>query len=586
MWRRRPTVPPEPGFPVELPAVVTGDVRVLGGVLYLVPDLDDSVDLLPLQVEGPRPASGAAVVAELLPIPPGAPRAARPFARLLRVLGPAGELAAEVERLLVTHELREEFPAGALGEAEALPPGVGDGQRRAREDLTGLPLVTIDGADARDFDDAVAALPLEDGGWSLVVAIADVAHHVPEGGALDTEARLRGTSVYLPGRCLPMLPPRLSDDLCSLRPDEERLAMAVLLDLDPEGRRRGVRFSEAVIRSRARLTYDEVEATLDGRQAKAGPAWAFREHLARLAEVAGRLRSGREARGALDLEVHEPEVILDGDSVADVRRRPRLLSHRLVEEAMVAANEAVGQHLAELGLACLDRVHPPPDPGKLLGLAKTAAAYGFELRVGRRGAVSSRALARLLEETAGAAIGPALHHLALRTLSKAEYALDDVGHFGLAAKGYLHFTSPIRRYPDLLVHRVLKAWLAGGRPPDAEALAPLAESCTETERRAMLAEFAVLDLYRCLALRDRLGEEFWGTITSVVHFGVFVTLDAPFVEGLVHVSDLGWEWFDHVPTRLELVARETGRTFRLGQRLRLTVASVDPRQRHVGLVPA
>jgi len=583
--RRRPTHPPTNGPSVELPATVTGEVELLGRVPYLRPDLQGWSDLLPLErVSGERPAAGDAVIAELQPLPPGSHHAALPFARLVRILGPAGEPATEVARILTTHGIAEEHGAAALEEAAGLDAGIEAALAGGREDLRELPLVTIDGEDAKDFDDAVYVE--EDGDGHVVwVAIADVAHYVPEGGALDGEAFARGTSVYLPGRCVPMLPARLSEGLCSLRPREERLAMVARLAVAADGEVTDARFSEAVIRSQDRLTYAQVQATLDGDRAAAGPAWTHEDALQRLAGVAARLQArGREA-GALDLNVPEAEVLLDDTgAVTGVRRRPRQASHRLIEQAMLAANGAVGRHLATLGHPCIYRVHAPPTEQRIEDLARVAAAHGFELKVGSSGTVSPAALGRLLEAAADSRFGPALHALALRTLTRAEYATNDIGHFGLAMSSYLHFTSPIRRYPDLVVHRLLKGLLAAEKTPTAD-LGAVATRCSETERRAMTAEFAALDLYRCLAVTGRVGDSFDGTVASVAPFGLFVTLDDPYVEGLVHVSDLGPEWFDLDQDRLELVARRSGLRYGLCDPLRVRIARVDVRQRKIGFFP-
>ena len=556
-------------------------------MLYLVPDLAGFQDMLPLQpgTGGSRLAEGDVVEAELQPLPPGAPRAALPFARLLRRFGPHGEPATEVARILASHGIAEEHAKETLAAADRLEPGVESEIAAGRRDLRDLPFVTIDGADAKDFDDAVL-VERSGAGHVLWVAIADVAHYVPAGGALDAEARARGTSVYLPGRCIPMLPAPLSEGLCSLKPDEDRLAVAARLEVAPDGQVTDAGFFEVVIRSKGRLTYAQAQAALDGARRDAGPAWAHREGLHRLAEVAGRLQARRQAEGAVDLDVPEAEIVLDdAGAVLTVRRRPRQASHRLIENAMLAANGAVGRHFAELHEPCIYRVHAPPTEERVQALARIATVHGFALRTGAGGVPSPAALGKLLLAAANSRIGPALNALVLRAMSRAEYAVEDIGHYGLATSSYLHFTSPIRRYPDLIVHRLLKARLRAAPLGPAEDLGPVAQRASETERAAMLAEFAVADFYRCLAVADRLGDTFDGTVSTVTSFGLFVTLDEPYVEGLVHISDLGSEWFDLDEERLELVARRSGRAYGLGDPLRVQITRVDLRERKIGLFP-
>ena len=510
------------------------------------------------------------------------PQGERPaFGEIGEVLGAADNPQVDIETVIRSHELPRHFSAAAREQADTLETGIDPAERDKRIDLSELPLVTIDSETARDFDDAVALRKEEDGSLRLWVAIADVAHYVTAGSPLDKDARERGTSVYFPGFCLPMLPAALSTGICSLNPDAERLAMVAELLFSSDGSRRGAEFYPAVMRSRARLTYTEVAACLDAPD-RCGLAPELSAQLCAMGELAAALGEQRRARGSLDLDLPEVEVLLDESGAPyDLVRSERTRAHRLIEEFMLAANEAVAAYLDERGWGLLYRIHEAPDPDKLADLQQLAAECGLGLVLGKH---PQRALQQLLADSAATPEARLLHQEVLRSLKLARYAPHNSGHFGLAAERYCHFTSPIRRYPDLLVHRVLKMALAG-RPPDQgpseRRLLRLGRDCSTKERRAMQAERDLIELRRCQIMQERIGEEFSGTVSSVAEFGFFVELDAVFVEGLVHLRTLEDDFYHFAPTTRSLVGERTRRTFRVGMRVRVRLIRVELWRRRI-----
>jgi ribonuclease R len=510
--------------------------------------------------------------------------------RVLEVLGAMRRPGTDVEVAARRHSLAREFPSGALEEAARLPGGI-PAEERGRRTLFDDPApVTIDGETAKDFDDAVAVAPISGGGTRLWVHIADVSHFVRPGGALDWAARERATSVYFPGRVIPMLPERLSNDLCSLVPGRERLVQSAIVDFDAEGRVRGVRFADGIIRSDARLTYTEAAEMISGKTPR-GTAGA---RIAAMLRAADRLRETLEAarrkRGSVDLDLPEPKILLDVEgAVTGVAVEERNPAHRLVESFMLAANEAVAARLARAGVPCLFRVHDPPDPAKVDALASFASNLGLRLPQGPDGKVTSRAIQRLLDDAEGRPEQTLLAQVALRSMMQARYDPAVSPHFGLAAKTYTHFTSPIRRYPDLIVHRSLRAFRIR-RGADLEALgaglAELAAWCSTREREAEAAEREVLEWRKVAWLAGREGDRFEGIVTAVAPFGLFVRLNEALVDGLVRVERLGGDWFDHLPEKQELRGRGTGRSYRLGDTLEVTLTRVDTALRRIDLVPA
>lgn len=474
-----------------------------------------------------------------------------------------------------------EFPEAALGEAERLKaPTLGD-----REDLRSLPLVTIDGADARDFDDAVWAEPdgdpANEGGFKLIVAIADVAHYVRPGSALDKAARLRGNSVYFPDRVVPMLPERLSNDLCSLRPREERACMACHMVIDAKGVLIRHRFSRALMRSAERLTYEEVQAAMDG--AAADKTDTLLETVIRPLYAAYRvLAAAREARGTLELDLPERQVSIDDAGVVrEISKRERFDSHRLIEEFMICANVAAAEALEKNQnrhrLPIMYRVHEPPPLDKMEALRDSLGALGFNLAKGA--VIKPRLLTGILNQATTAGKGPIVSDIVLRSQSQAVYSANNAGHFGLALRRYCHFTSPIRRYSDVLVHRALISANGLGKdgltPDEMEQFDAIAEQISGTERRASAAEREATERYVTAYLSNRVGAEFDGRITGVARFGLFVGLDETGADGLVPVSTLPWDRYFHDEVHHCLVGQETRLAFTLSDRVRVKLVEAN-----------
>jgi ribonuclease R len=503
-------------------------------------------------------------------------------------VGRPGDPSAEVLSIAYSQGFSDEFPSEVMDEADRVRPVVSEEEAlgEERRDLRTLPLITIDGEDARDFDDAVHA-ETHPQGWRLVVAIADVTHYVREGSALDAEALRRATSVYLPDRVLPMLPERLSNGICSLRPDEDRLCMVADMVLDRSGKLVSSELYPGVMRSHARCTYNEVQDVLDGKDVPHRNA--FRPHFERLMALARVLTKMRKERGAIDFNLPEHKVVLDEQgNPSRMERRERKDSHRLIEECMLAANEAVARFFREAELPSVYRYHGEPDEEKLAVFAQLAQAYGFQLRPDQ---VSPKELNAFMTQLQGHPEERALNQLLLRSMMQAVYTASDVGHYGLAAEYYLHFTSPIRRYPDLLVHRLLKAhWARSGEarsPAQLEReelrLEDMAVQSSERERAAMQVEREVVSFYAVLMMKDRIGEEFDATVASVVDFGFFVELDEVHVEGLVRADTFGpGARFDKATHAFVLSG---GRRVKVGQKLRVRLANVNLALRRIDFEP-
>ncbi len=474
-----------------------------------------------------------------------------------------------------THGIPTDFPAEAVAQAEAARPV----DLAAREDLRDLPLVTIDGADARDFDDAVWAEPDREnpGGWHAVVAIADVAHYVRPGSALDQEARLRGNSVYFPDRVVPMLPEALSNELCSLRPGEPRACVAVHMRIDADGRLKSHRFVRGLMRSAARLTYEQVQAAHDGNpDDMTGPL--LESVIRPLYGVYASLSHAREQRGTLDLDLPERQVLLGPDGHIDrVVPRRRYDSHRLIEELMIAANVAAAEAAMDRQMPCLYRIHDAPDPAKVEALRPVLDSLG--LRLARGQVLKPMHFNQIIKQVEGTPHAPMVHDLILRSQAQAQYRPDNIGHFGLALRRYAHFTSPIRRYADLVVHRALIMALHlgdGGERPEPGALDELGDHLGSTERRAALAERESMDRYTAAYLSERIGTEVSGRISGVTRFGLFINLAETGADGLVPVSTLPNDFYDHDTRSHALVGRRWGRTYRLGEPARVRIMEADP----------
>jgi len=503
--------------------------------------------------------------------------------RVVERVGAPGEPRVEALRVAYGKGFSDLFPDPVREEAEGVPDHVTPSDREGRRDLTGLRLVTIDGADARDFDDAVCVERLGTGkkaGWRLVVAIADVAHYVRPGRALDDEARRRATSVYFPSLVLPMLPERLSNGICSLNPQVDRLCLVADMRIDERGEPRQAELYPAVMRSAARCTYDEVAASL------AGERVAGKEHLradfALMAELQEKLGAMRAGRGSIDFDLPEAKVVLGQDGqVVSIEKRPRNRAHRIVEEFMLAANEAVARHFGERQLPTIYRVHGLPDDEKLSSFRDLALAHGFAVP---EGPLSPAALNALLHRIRGHAQQRALNQLLLRAMMQAVYSPENIGHFGLAAESYLHFTSPIRRYPDLMVHRLL--WEGWGRDEERtreKELGEVALLSSERERAAMQAEREIQAFYAALLLSGHVGERFPGVVASVAEVGLFVELGPWFVEGLVKAETLG-DGFAFDPRLHALAEPRSGRAYRVGDAVEIEVAAASPVRRQVDLL--
>ncbi|HXQ63501.1 MAG TPA: ribonuclease R [Steroidobacteraceae bacterium] len=562
---------------------VAGRFHLERGVGFVVPDnrrISQRV-VIPSRDRGGA-ADGALVVAELMQ-PPN--EHAEAIGRVTRVLPEEGVAQTAVELAIASHQLPHEFPVAAVREARRYGKALDAASLGERLDLRGIPLVTIDGEDARDFDDAVYAEPTRTG-WRLIVAIADVSHYVRPGTALDTEARLRATSVYFPNRVIPMLPEELSNQLCSLMPDVDRACMVAELAVGRDGKVTRPRFYAAVMRSAARLTYTRAAAALIERlpEARHGLSAGVLTSLESLYDVYRALRRWREARGALDFESAEVKVVVGEDGkVAELRSYPRNDAHRLIEECMIAANVEAAGFLKKHKMPALYRVHAQPDEERILELKRFLATRGLLLETD--GDMDPMKLARLLKQVQGRPDAAMLEGMIIRSLAQAVYQPENIGHFGLALGEYAHFTSPIRRYPDLLVHRAIRHVLAGGTADGfehpAREMETLGQECSMRERRADEASRDVVTFLRCVYMLERVGESFDGVVTGVTAFGLFVQLDGMQVDGLVHVASLGRDYYRFEEDRRALVGERSGQRFTLGDRLRVRVTRVDPSERKI-----
>jgi ribonuclease R len=551
---------------------IVGRLHSEHGVLFIAPeDRRIAHDILVPPAEAGRAKPGQVVTVELVAQPT---RHAQPIGRVAEVLGHYADPGMEIEIAVRKFDLPHEFSKRALAAARAMPEGVQKEEFQGRRDLTELGLVTIDGETARDFDDAVFC-KREGAGYRLWVAIADVSHYVRPGDALDMEARERGTSVYFPRRVIPMLPEKLSNGLCSLNPNVDRLAMACEMAISGAGQVTDYRFYPAVMRSHARLTYTEVWQQLSSGKAP--------EALARLYDLFKVLVQARARRGAIDFETVETRMIFDGKGkIEKIVAEPRNDAHRIIEECMLCANVCAGEFISRAGQPALYRVHDVPSAEKVGALRDFLAELGLQLPGGE--IPRPKDYAELLERIKKRPDFALLQTILLRSLKQAVYSPANAGHFGLAFEAYVHFTSPIRRYPDLLVHRAIKALLAGKKyaEPDWEALG---RHCSETERRADDASRDVENWLKCYYMRDHVGESFHGTITGVAPFGVFVTLDEYFVDGLVHISELGRDYFQYDAARHMLMGERTRKRFRLADRMDVKLVRVDLESRKIDLVP-
>ncbi|PRQ03599.1 Ribonuclease R [Enhygromyxa salina] len=543
---------------------------------------------------------GKVVVAEIVEYPSG-PRPEL-CVRVQRTIGEPGALETEVQKILIENLIELEFGAAAEREAAQVPTEVREQDLEQRADLRGLAFMTIDPPDARDFDDAVCVELLGDNAsnddFRLHVAIADVSHYVREGTGIDEEARGRCFSTYLPDRSIPMLPHQLSSHMCSLVPKQDRLAMVVSMRVNAAGETSEWQVRAAAIHSRRRLTYAEVATSLDGAENLGKKA---RGRVFALRECADRLRRARLRRGAIELDLAEAKVVLEEDDrsrILDVVKsrssKSMTRAYNLIEELMIAANEAVGELAVEHKLPVVFRIHAKPDLEKLAKL--TLAAYALGTKADPDKLVTPRGAQKFLAQLEGKPFAGALHMLMLRAMSQAQYSVENVGHFALASRAYVHFTSPIRRYPDLISHRVLKAWIArqGGdcgpdpvpRMPKLSESEELAIRCGERERASVSAERQTQSLFAALHMRDRIGDRFEGTISGLSQNGVFVQIDAPFVDGMVKVADIEkdrGEPYNRDETGVRLVGGKSGKVLTIGDRVVVEVVDASVPRRQIDL---
>jgi ribonuclease R len=561
-------------------------------------------------VVGPAESGGARegdiVVVEITALP-AAERP--PRGRVIEVVGAEDSRGIDLEIMIRKHRLRVDFSKRAIDEAAPIPEIVTEAQREGRLDLRSELSVTIDGESARDFDDAVSLRELPNGRLQLGVHIADVAFYVRDDTALDEEAFERGTSVYFPERALPMLPERLSSGICSLKPRVDRLTMSVLLEIDRSGRVFDYEIAPTVIHSRERMTYTAVNEIITRPDGELAESYAHvREMLLAMHGLTHALIKRREQRGAIDFNLPEAELLFNDEGrIGGIVRAERNIAHRLIEEFMLLANETVAVHLHKLSVPILYRIHEEPNPTKVEEFAEIAASFGH--RFSMHGPVPQRGFQKLAREIEGRPEERMLSFLMLRSMQRARYSPQHEGHYGLAMKTYTHFTSPIRRYPDLIVHRVLRKVLEAGAqqagksggaslgqkralkrqtdpifPEDEEvtlraALELIGRHSSDRERQADDAERELMDWRRAEYMAGHVGDELDGVISSVREFGFFVELLEVFVEGLVHVATIGGDYFEFEERKHRLVGARTGRVFRLGDSVRVVVARVD-RLRH------
>ncbi len=562
---------------------LVGRFRMVSGVSFLVPsDPRQSRDVLIAPAARGGARHGQIVVAEITQAPS---RTSPALGRINEILGEATDPQMEIEIAVRAFGIPHRWPDDTLAEADALGARVKPRDKHDREDLRDLPLVTIDGADARDFDDAVYAARTRDG-WRLVVAIADVSHYVSVGSALDREGFERATSVYFPRRVVPMLPEALSNELCSLKPRVDRLALVCDMRINSSGKVTRTRFAKALIRSHARLTYEGVQAILDGDASARARHKALVPHLEELGALFRKLAVARRRRGALEFDRDEPEFHFDEDGqVKAIDAYRRTDAHRIIEECMITANVEAARYLEHHGVPALYRVHDKPGPDKVEELRTTARLLGFELGGGDD--PGPRDFSRLLDEVRDKPQAPVLTLLTLRSLARAVYHAQCDGHFGLGLKRYAHFTSPIRRYPDLLVHRaithVLGRGKAAGYVHSAETMAAMGQHCSLNERRANEASWDVEAWLKCSYMQKRVGQTFEGHIVGVADFGLFVQIDGALVDGLVHVSQLDADYYEFDARSHTLVGASSGHRFRLGDRVRVLCAAVRMDERKIDL---
>ncbi len=565
----------------------------------------DRVGIAPVEASGPEDLDGMIVNVEILEFPEAGEHA---VGRVIEVLGHPDDFGVDVEIIIRKHHIPHRFPPEVLEQARSFSDIIRLDELAGRQDFRSLDIVTIDGETARDFDDAVWVDRLPNGNYALDVHIADVSHYVRPATPIDEEAFLRGTSVYFPDRAVPMLPLELSTEICSLKPGVDRLVLSVQLELDHRGDILSQRFSRGVIRSAERMTYTDVHALLEGDAALRQRYERLTPRFELMRELALILNRKRVQRGAIDFDMPEPLIEFDqfGEMVG-VKRSPRNIAHRIIEEFMLSANEAVASHLEQAGIASLFRIHEKPDPKRVMEFEEIAMHFGYSLGLGalpvkrfrtaqrtRDGrmirkeivladdnlAISPRNYQKLIAKVEGKPEERILSYLMLRSLKQARYSEENQGHFALAASSYTHFTSPIRRYPDLIVHRILSASLEEKTQSIAgERLHIIADDCSATERRAAEAERELVEWKKAKFMEDRVGEQFSALIISTTRFGFFVELENFFVEGLVPIDSLPGDRFVFHDNVRKIVGQRTRREFSIGDTVSVLLDRVDPIER-------
>ena len=547
---------------------------------YIIPE-DERIlqEVFIHEGETKRARPNQIVVAEITQYPT---ERARPEGRITHILGYPDDPDIDPQIILHKYDLPHRFSSLTLGEAQSLPPTPPPHETRDRVDLRGIPTFTIDGENARDFDDAVSIEQQGDGGMTLYVSISDVSHYVKEGTALDKEAYLRGTSVYFPDRAIPMFPPELSNEICCLHPRVDRLTLTAELRYDRNGERRNVQFYPSVIRSNERLTYTIVKKILVGEDPKWMEKFEFLlPSLKRMADLSQQLRQRRLERGTLDFDLPEPEVILNlQGETEDIIRAERNLAHQIIEEFMIAANEAVAHFMEEQGVPCIYRIHEPPQKEAMDEFRRFISHLGYKIR--KDSDHTPKAFQKILSEVKGRSEERVVNEVLLRSMKWAKYSAKNLGHFGLASDGYTHFTSPIRRYPDLMVHRLLKGVLSKKEMRlSEEVLANRADYLSSRERVAMEAEREIVGRYRVRFMKDKIGEVYEGVISGVMAFGFFVELKDIFVEGLVRMTSLYDDYYQYHEKKYCLIGERTHKTFKIGDEVRVRVDRVDVEKRHI-----
>ncbi|MCL5980786.1 MAG: ribonuclease R [Gammaproteobacteria bacterium] len=561
---------------------VVGRLYSEGGVHYVIPeDRRIAQEFAVVEGGGGGAVHGQIVSLEIIHYPEGRNV---PQGKVVEVLGEHMAPGMEVEIAVRNYGLPHQWPEAVLAESAEFSAEVPEDMKEGRRDFRHLPLVTIDGADAKDFDDAVYAEESSEG-FRLTVAIADVATYVRPGSALDLEAQARGNSVYFPRRVIPMLPEVLSNGLCSLNPHVDRLCMVCEMDVGRDGEVRRFRFARGIMRSRRRFTYDEVAAILDGDAQLRERDREMVPHIEALRALYGSLSRARERRGTIEFDTQETKIIYNEEGrIERIAALTRNVAHRIIEECMLAANVCAAQFFRIHEMPMLYRVHPEPSVDKLEDLRRFLSELGVPVRLPER--PRSADLAQILEQTRERSDASLIQTVVLRSLSQAYYTVDTGMHFGLAFPAYTHFTSPIRRYPDLLVHRGIQTLLEEGGTEQSrwilkKALQDLGQHCSMTERRADEASREAVNWLKCEFMLDKVGEVYTGIITGVTGFGLFVALREVYVEGLVHISTLGEDYFHFDAQHYRLLGERTRETFQLGDDITVRVANVNLDERKI-----